>query len=157
MRVLPLRDDAARPPLLAHAIEVMQRPHSMPQRIGIRYRSRDIHFGEKNRLGKSAPMRQVASQRRGERAAGAVRGIRALAVRRENLLFGASGSRETEEIARLLQVASRDYHIRRSQRMQPPGRLPHLVEIRDSAPSQDAGLAKIRRDYLRQRNHLLDQ
>src|SRR5260370_2975687 len=128
MRVLPLRDDAARSPLLAHAIEVMQRPNSMPQRIGIRYRSRDIHFGEKNRLGQSAPMRQVASQRRGERAAGAVRGIRALAVRRENFLFGASGSRETEDIARLLLLASRDYHTLRSPTIQPPVPHPHLVD-----------------------------
>src|SRR5260370_19375830 len=66
MRVLPLRDNAARPPLLAHAIEVMQRPHSMPQRIGIRYRSRDIHFGEKNRLGQSAPMRFFSPKCRSE-------------------------------------------------------------------------------------------
>src|ERR1700738_1042120 len=101
-------------------------------------------------------MCEVAGQRRGKCTSGAMRGIGGLTVRLENFLFGASGSRETEKIARLLQVASRDYHIRRSQRMQPPGRLPHLVEIRDSAPSQDAGLAKIRRDYLRQRNHLLD-
>src|ERR1700674_2478453 len=123
MRVLPLRNDGARPPLLAHTVEVMQRPHSMPQRVGMRNRRRDIHFGEKNRLRQSAPVRQVAGQRRGERTSGAMRGIRALTVRLENFLFGASGTRETEEIDHLLQMASRDYHIRRSQSVQTKGRL----------------------------------
>src|ERR1700686_5571434 len=102
-------------------------------------------------------MRQVAGQRRGERASGTMRGIRALTVRLENFLFGASGSRETEEIDRLLQVASGNHHIRRSQSVQTKGRLAHLIEIRDRAPSQDAGLVKVRRDYLGQRNQLLNQ
>lgn len=51
MCVLPLSDDGASPSLLAHAVEVMQRPHAMAEGIGIRNRSRDIHFGKKNRLG----------------------------------------------------------------------------------------------------------
>src|ERR1700687_4659039 len=157
MRMLPLRDDRAWPPLLAHAVEGMQRPHSVAQRMAIRNRGRDIHFGEKNRLGQSAPMCEVAGQRRGECTSGAMRGIRALTVRLENFLFGASGSRETEKIARLLQVASRDYHIRRSQRVQASSRLAHLIEIRDGLPGQDTGLVNVRRDYLRQRNQLLDQ
>src|ERR1700674_4069798 len=102
MRMLPLRDNRARPPLLAHPIEVMQWPHSMPQRMGIRNRGRDIHFGEKNRFWQSAPMRQVAGDRRGKCTSSAVRGIRALPVRLENFLFRTSGSRKTEEIDRLL-------------------------------------------------------
>ena len=124
----------------------MQRPHSVAQRMGIRNRGRDIHFGEKNRFGQSAPMRQVAGQRRGERTSGAMGGIRALTVRLENFLLSASGGSKAEEIDRLLQVASGDYHIRRSQRVQTSGRLAHLVEIRDGHPSQDAGLVKVRRD-----------
>src|ERR1700704_6654368 len=101
MHVLPLRDDGAWPPLLAHAVEVMQWPHSVAQRMRLRNRRRDIHFGEKNRLGQSPPMRQVAGQRRGERTSGAMRGIRVLTVRLDNFLFGATGSRETQEIERL--------------------------------------------------------
>src|ERR1039458_5605206 len=34
MGVLPFRDDGAGPPLLAHAVEVMQRPHSVAQLSG---------------------------------------------------------------------------------------------------------------------------
>ena len=51
MSVLPFRDDAARPPLLAHAEKVMQRTNAVAQRMGIRNRRRDIHLGEKNGLG----------------------------------------------------------------------------------------------------------
>src|ERR1019366_9816697 len=102
-------------------------------------------------------MRQVAGQGSGERTSGAVGGIRALTVRLENFLLGASGGREAEEIDRLLQVASGDDHIRRSERVQTSGRLAHLVEVHDSYPGQDAGLVKVRRDYPRQRNQPLDQ
>src|SRR6267378_2132637 len=73
MDVLPVRDDSALPPLLAHAVEVMHRPYAVTQRMGIRDRGRDIHFGEKNRFRQSATMRQVAGQGRGERASGAMR------------------------------------------------------------------------------------
>lgn len=48
---LCFRDDGAGPPLLAHAVEVMQRPYSVAQRIGIPNRSRNIYLGKKNRLG----------------------------------------------------------------------------------------------------------
>src|ERR1035437_5470081 len=102
-------------------------------------------------------MRQVAGQRSGERTSGAVGGIRALTVRLENFPFGASGGRKAEEVDRLLQVDPGDYHIRRSERVQPRGRLVHLVEVRDGYPGQDAGLVEVRRNYLRQRNQPLDQ
>src|ERR1019366_3973989 len=102
-------------------------------------------------------MRQVAGQGSGERTSGAVGGIRALTVRLENFLLGASGGREAEEIDSPIQVASGDDHIRRSERVQTSGRLAHLAEIRDGHPSQDAGLVKVRRNYLRQRNQPLDQ
>ena len=95
-------DHRACPPLLAHAVEVMQWPDSVAQRMGVRNRGRDIRFGEKNRLGQSAAMRQMARQRGGKRAPGAVGGIRTLAVGLENFLFGASGGSEAEEIDRLL-------------------------------------------------------
>ena len=126
MDLLSLGNRGALPPLLAHAVEVMQRTHSLAQRIGIRNRGRDIRFGEKNRLGQSAAMRQVAGQRGGERASGAVGGIRTLTVSLEDFLLGASGGSEAEEIDRLLaltEVASGDHHIRRSQRVQTSGRL----------------------------------
>src|ERR1035441_7604779 len=45
MGFLPLRHSRALPPLLAHAIEVMQWPHSVAQRMGVRNRGRDIRFG----------------------------------------------------------------------------------------------------------------
>jgi len=51
MSVLPFRDDGAGPPLLAHAIEVMQRTHAVAQRMGIRNRGQDIRLGEKNCFG----------------------------------------------------------------------------------------------------------
>ena len=51
MDVLGFRDDGALPPLLAHAVEVMQRAHTLAQRMGIRNRGRDVDFGEKNGLG----------------------------------------------------------------------------------------------------------
>lgn len=51
MRVLPLSDDRASPSLLTAAVEVMQRPYSVAQRIGIRNRGRNINLGQKNRLG----------------------------------------------------------------------------------------------------------
>ena len=84
-------------------------------------------------------------------------GIRAQTVRLENLLFGASGGREAEKVDRLLQVASGDHHIGRSQSVQTSGRLAHLVEIGDRHPGQDTGFVKVRRDHLRQRNQPLDQ
>ena len=56
-------------------------------------------------------MRQVAGQRRGECTSGAVRRIRALAVRLENFLFLASASRKAEEIDRLLQKSGRDIFV----------------------------------------------
>src|SRR5450759_5410164 len=59
MDVLGFRYDGAGPTLLPQAEEVMQRPHSLAQRMGIRNRSRDISLGEQNRLGDSAPMRQM--------------------------------------------------------------------------------------------------
>src|ERR1019366_171713 len=111
MDVLGFRYDRAGPPLLPHAVEVMQRPHSLAQRMSIRNRSRDISLGEQNRLGDSAPMRQMAGQRRRERASGAMRGIRALAVRLEHFLFDPADGREAEEVDRLLQVASGNDHI----------------------------------------------
>ena len=51
MGVLAFGDDSAWPPLLAHAVEVMQRAHTLAQRMGIRNRGRDIGFREKNGLG----------------------------------------------------------------------------------------------------------
>src|SRR5208283_5602966 len=49
MDLLSLGNSGALPPLLAHAVEMMQRTHSLAQRIGIRDRGGDVSFGEKNR------------------------------------------------------------------------------------------------------------
>ena len=51
MGVLPFRHGRALSPLLAHAIEVMQRTHAVAQRMGIRNRGQDIRLGEKNCFG----------------------------------------------------------------------------------------------------------
>jgi len=60
MRVLRIGHDRACPPLLAHPVEVMHWTHASAQRVGIRNRGRDINLGEKDRLGQSTPVRQVA-------------------------------------------------------------------------------------------------
>jgi hypothetical protein len=83
--------------------------------MGIRNRGRNVHFGEKNRFRQSAPVRQVAGQGRGERTSGAMRGFRALTVRLENFHLRAPGGTKAQEIDRLLQVASGNHHVRRSE------------------------------------------
>ena len=101
-------------------------------------------------------MRQMAGQRRGERTAGAMRGIRALTVRLENLRLGSPVGPEAQEIDRLLQVAAGDDHVDGSQTVQTGGRLAHLLEIRHRHSSQGAGFVKIRSNQLCQRKQSLD-
>src|SRR5208282_716700 len=156
MGVLCLGDDGASPPLLANAVEVMQRSRSLAQRLSIRNRRRDIRLGEQNCFGQSAPMRQVTSQRRGESTSRAMGGTRSLTVRLENFLFDTPRATKTEEVDRLLQMASSDHHIRRSQRVQTTGGLVHLAEVGNRYPGQGAGFVEVRGNQLRQRNQLLD-
>src|SRR5271169_5418726 len=118
MCLLCFGDHGARPPLLTHAIKVMQRARSLAQRMRIRNRRRNIRFREKNRLGESAPMRQVTSQRRGECTSGAVGGTRALTVRFENFLLRTPAGGKAEEISRLFQMSASDHYIRRSEGVQ---------------------------------------
>ena len=87
--MLGFRDRGGGPPLLPHAVEVMQGPDSLAQGIGIRNRGRDIGFGEQYGLGQAAPVRQVAGQGGRERASGAVSGIGEDTVRLENFPFDA--------------------------------------------------------------------
>ena len=129
----------------------MQRTHAVAKRMTVRHRGRDIRFGQKNCLGQSTPMRQIACQCGGEGTSRAMGGIRTLTLGLEDFLFGAPGRNEAEKVCRLLQMASGHYNIRRSQRMQAGSRLAHLLEVRDCHPGQNAGLIKVRRDDLSQR------
>jgi hypothetical protein len=60
MDVFCFRYNGARAALLAHAVQMMQWPHSFAQGMSIRNCSRDIDFGQKDGFRQSAPVRQVA-------------------------------------------------------------------------------------------------
>jgi hypothetical protein len=79
-------------------------------------------------------MRQMAGQCGGERAPGAMRGIRALALRLENFRFPAALSRKAEEIDRFLQVAAGDDYVGGTQIVQAIRRHAHLSEIGNRHP-----------------------